>query len=234
MNKNNSNREKTYQNINTDHKMAEALSLYRKPGSVVVPGDRVGSINQISSGPGTYIRGFHVYSSLVGKFVINPLTKEENQKDDSNDQAAKFIASVVPRNGKKCASDQNLSVGQLVLGRITRLSTQQASLEIIAADEKVGVLRESHGGTIRREDIRSGATEEIDINQCFRPGDVVICRILSLGDHRRYFLSTAESKLGVVRAVCESSGENMVPVSWKEMECPITHAKEFRKCARPS
>lgn len=29
-----------------------------------------------------------------------------------------------------------------------------------------------------------------------------------------------------------SSGAQMVPISWCEMQCPQTHAKEFRKVAR--
>lgn len=28
------------------------------------------------------------------------------------------------------------------------------------------------------------------------------------------------------------SGAQMVPISWCEMQCPLTHAKEFRKVAR--
>jgi exosome complex component CSL4 len=57
--------------------------------------------------------------------------------------------------------------------------------------------------------------------------------VISLGDSRRYFLSTAENELGVIKAVSASSGEVMIPISWKEMQCPKTKAKEARKCAKP-
>lgn len=50
-----------------------------------------------------------------------------------------------------------------------------------------------------------------------------------------YQLSTAENELGVVVAMAAESGSHgvpMVPVSWTEMQCPQTLAKEFRKVAR--
>ena len=39
--------------------------------------------------------------------------------------------------------------------------------------------------------------------------------VISLGDERLYYLSTAKNELGVVMAVSEW-GNPMVPVSWKE------------------
>lgn len=33
---------------------------------------------------------------------------------------------------------------------------------------------------------------------CFRPGDIVRCEVLSLGDARSYYLTTARNELGVV------------------------------------
>lgn len=57
------------------------------------------------------------------------------------------------------------------------------------------------------------------------------CQI-SLGDvQSNYLLTTAENELGVVVAHSEA-GSQMVPISWCEMQCPRTHAKEFRKVAR--
>lgn len=50
-----------------------------------------------------------------------------------------------------------------------------------------------------------------------------------------YQLSTAENELGVVVAIAAESGPHgvpMVPVSWTEMQCPQTLAKEPRKVAK--
>ena len=66
----------------------------------------------------------------------------------------------------------------------------------------------------------------------FRPGDIVLARVLSLGEASSgYLLTTAENELGVVIARSEVSGAKMVPVAWTEMQCPKTYNKEQRKVA---
>ena len=46
-----------------------------------------------------------------------------------------------------------------------------------------------------------------------------------------FLLFSAENELGVVIAKSES-GSSMIPVSWTEMQCPHTYAKEARKVAK--
>uniref|UniRef100_A0A8C0TWS1 S1 motif domain-containing protein n=1 Tax=Canis lupus familiaris TaxID=9615 RepID=A0A8C0TWS1_CANLF len=73
---------------------------------------------------------------------------------------------------------------------------------------------------------------QVEIYKSFRPGDIVLAKVISLGDAQsNYLLTTAENELGVVVAHSES-GVQMVPISWCEMQCPKTHTKEFRKVAR--
>mmetsp|Transcript_21014 Transcript_21014/g.48538 ORF Transcript_21014/g.48538 Transcript_21014/m.48538 type:complete len:207 (-) Transcript_21014:894-1514(-) len=192
-------------------------SLRFEIGSVVAPGDRLGSTRQVSAGEGTYQRGGHVYSGIVGTLCCS----------DDDDKA---VVSVRP--SRRFASSLVLRVGQICLVKVMRLVMQQATVEIVAV-EGVGALPCPHEGSIRREDVRTGASQEIQLQDCYRPGDFVLARILSLGDARRYLLTTAEPELGVIRAVGQS-GKPMVALSWKEMECPVTKVKEARKCAKPS
>jgi exosome complex component CSL4 len=151
------------------------------------------------------------------------------------DAGAKLpVISVIPLHKKPTASSQVLSVGQTVLGRIVRVNTQQAAVEIVAAGNIHGTLKDVRSGVIRKEDVKSGPTEDVLIYDSFRPGDFVLAKVISLGDSKRYFLSTAEAELGVIRARCSSSGNCMIPVNYKEMECPESKAREPRKCAKPS
>lgn len=70
--------------------------------------------------------------------------------------------------------------------------------------------------------------------KCYRPGDVVKAKVISLGDQRSYYLSTAENSLGVVLAKSRASGHNtMVPIDWERMMCPKTKVIEYRKVAKP-
>jgi exosome complex RNA-binding protein Csl4 len=45
---------------------------------------------------------------------------------------------------------------------------------------------------------------KIEINKSFRSGDVIIARVISLGDTNSYALSCAENELGVVIAYSEA------------------------------
>ncbi|XP_070772600.1 exosome complex component CSL4 isoform X3 [Enoplosus armatus] len=80
--------------------------------------------------------------------------------------------------------------------------------------------------------LRKNEGEEVETYKSFRPGDIVLAKVISLGDvQSNYLLTTAENELGVVVAHSEA-GSQMIPISWCEMQCPRTHAKEFRKVAR--
>jgi exosome complex component CSL4 len=188
----------------------------------VVPGDRLGSLRQLQPGIGTYARGGNVYASTVG--ILQQWSNNVGQEQHQ------VVVSVFPI--KPLASSQVLRVGQMILGRIQRVVLQEAVVEIIAAEGIGPVPQQAAEGQIRREDIRVGATEEIQVYEAFRPGDIVIAKIIAMGDTRRYTLTTAETELGVIRAVSRETGKPLVAVSWKEMECADTQVKEPRKCAK--
>lgn len=63
-------------------------------------------------------------------------------------------------------------------------------------------------------------------------GDIVRAVVISLGDERSYYLSTARNELGVVMAESEW-GNQMFPVSWREFEDPEMGTREVRKVAKP-
>ncbi|TEB39264.1 hypothetical protein FA13DRAFT_1751692 [Coprinellus micaceus] len=107
----------------------------------------------------------------------------------------------------------------LVLGSVTRLSPLQA-------------FSEEFTGVIRSQDVRATEKDRVKIGGCFRGGDVVRGLVISLGDARSYFITTARNDLGVIFATSEA-GATLEPVSWQEMRCPKTGKIEKRKCAKP-
>jgi exosome complex component CSL4 len=94
--------------------------------------------------------------------------------------------------------------------------------------------KEDFMGVIRIQDVRAAEKDKVKIYNSFRPGDIVKAQVISLGDARSYFLSTAQNELGVVFATSIASGATMVPISWQEMQCPQTKTIELRKCAKPA
>uniref|UniRef100_W5KV12 Exosome component 1 n=1 Tax=Astyanax mexicanus TaxID=7994 RepID=W5KV12_ASTMX len=94
----------------------------------------------------------------------------------------------------------------------------------------ISVVRETEAQLL--PDVGAIVTCKVETYKSFRPGDIVLAKVISLGDvQSNYLLTTAENELGVVVAHSEA-GAQMVPISWCEMQCPRTHNKEFRKVAR--
>lgn len=83
------------------------------------------------------------------------------------------------------------------------------------------------------QDVRAAEKDKVKIYNSFRPGDIVKAEVISLGDARSYFLSTAKNELGVIYAT-SVAGATLVPISWQEMQCPKTKTIELRKCAKPA
>ncbi|KZT75181.1 hypothetical protein DAEQUDRAFT_24424 [Daedalea quercina L-15889] len=124
------------------------------------------------------------------------------------------------------------SPNSIVLGSVTRLSPQQAMLSISVVDGVPLPPGEEFTGVIRVQDVRATEKDRVKIADCFRGGDVVKGLVLSLGDARSYYVTTARNDLGVIFATSEA-GATMEPVSWQEMRCPRTGRIEKRKCAKP-
>ncbi|KAK7694865.1 hypothetical protein QCA50_002053 [Cerrena zonata] len=120
----------------------------------------------------------------------------------------------------------------IVLGTVTRLSPLQAVVSITVVDDVPLPAGEEFMGVIRVQDVRATEKDKVKIADCFRGGDVVKGIVISLGDARSYYVTTARNDLGVIFATSEA-GSTMEPVSWQEMRCPKTGHIEKRKCAKP-
>ncbi|KAI0094641.1 hypothetical protein BDY19DRAFT_913839 [Irpex rosettiformis] len=120
----------------------------------------------------------------------------------------------------------------VILGTVTRLSPLQANISITVVDGVPLPAGEEFSGVIRVQDVRATEKDKVKIADCFHGGDVVKGVVISLGDARSYYVTTARNDLGVIFATSEA-GAAMQPVSWQEMRCPKTGKIEKRKCAKP-
>ncbi|PKK17692.1 exosome component 1 [Columba livia] len=167
-----------------------------------------------SAGSGTYTRHGFIFSSLAGCL--------EKRSEDSGLP----VVSVVRDAESQLLPD----VGAVVTCKVCSINSRFAKVQILYVGSTP--LKSTFRGTIRREDIRATEKDKVEVYKSFRPGDIVLAKVISLGDAQsNYLLSTAENELGVVVARSEA-GVQMVPISWCEMQCPRTHTKDFRKVAR--
>ncbi|KAJ1650017.1 hypothetical protein IWQ61_009067 [Dispira simplex] len=220
---------------------------------VVTPGLRLGSTTDFQAGPGVYIRNGSLYASALGrlkKFIPHPPAmdtddnpsstisgEEEGEKKKKEETPAKATPSlpttdtkpilVVGRNKPQSVVPQ---VGNIVIGKVLRINTRVAAVAIMMVNTTLCL--EDYQGIIRIQDVRATEKDKVQMHRSFRPGDIVRAQVISLGDARSYYLSTARNELGVIMAQSEA-GETMIPISWEEMQCPTTKLIEYRKCAKP-
>lgn len=193
---------------------------------VCVPGDKLGEVGEFQSGPGTYVLSNFIFASVVGLQRVRQATEASGSGDKGEEQKKPIIEIVHDKPPSLVPQ-----LADLVTARVTKINTRFASVEILTVGNKV--LSETFPGTIRTRDVREFEIDSVEIHKSFRPGDIVRATVISLGDSKSYYLSTAKNELGVVLAN-SIAGATMVPISWQEMQCPLTGAKEMRKVAKTS
>jgi len=119
------------------------------------------------------------------------------------------------------------TVGAIVTATVIKTNIRTVNLEISPR----APLTETFSGLLRASDVRSSDIDSVELHKCFRPGDIVRARVLSLGDQRAYYLTTAEDELGVVKARSARTGSVLVPLDRKTVVCPETNETEERKAA---
>ncbi|NXF07558.1 EXOS1 protein, partial [Smithornis capensis] len=186
----------------------------RQPLSPGLAGERLCSTEEATPGSGTYTRHGFIYSSLAGCL--------ERRSEDSGLP----VVSVV----RDSESQLLPNVGAVVTCKVCSINSRFAKVHILYVGSTP--LKSTFRGTIRPVQCHLLSPVQVEVYKSFRPSDIVLAKVISLGDAQsNYLLSTAENELGVVVARSEA-GVQMVPISWCEMQCPRTHTKEFRKVAR--
>lgn len=155
-------------------------------------------------------------ASVVGKLV-------EHTGSDSGQDLVVF-GIVRPRSKRSVCFPK---IGDLVVCKVVKVSLKQVFVDIIQIQDQEVV--ETFSGLIRSSDIRAFDIDAVEVHRCFRPRDIIRARVLSLGDQRAYFLTTAEKDLGVVSCKSNITGSIMVPFDEKTMICEETQEKEERK-----
>ena len=121
-------------------------------------------------------------------------------------------------------------VNDVVFAKCVKIRDKMAQFDVLVCDGKP--LKTDFSGIVRQQDVRKTEIDKVVIEESFVPGDVVRCKVLSMGDGRSLVLATNENTLGVVRAKCKRCKATMVAMNWQEMMCPKTEHREFRKVAK--
>lgn len=205
--------------LSSTSSVATIMAEVSSSAALVIPGDKIGTLSQFESGNGTYIRGDDIIASLVGSIKSSDSTS-------TSAASSKPVLSVIAANAKPTIVPKEKSI---VLAQVTKITPRFAQVAIVSVDDVT--LLEYFPGTIRVSDIQTSQAEPVEVYKCFRPGDLVRAEVISLGDSRSYYLTTAKNEYGVIMAR-SMAGHTMEPISWNLMQCPKTKQKEYRKVAK--
>ncbi len=184
-------------------------STTERQGKFVVPGEKVGVIEEFIPGPGTYVDDGDIRASNVGFLLLN-LTEHK-------------ISVFRPTRLKGAACWPR--PGTIVVGETAETHNTYSLIRIWMVGPKhlsgffTGLLHISNVG-LRVRDM---------FNVC-RPGDIVRARVINTRN-RICHLTLANRKLGVIYAFCSNCGELLKARPDKKLICEACGSLELRKLA---
>ncbi len=178
-----------------------------KNDQIVMPGDKLGIIEQYLPGEGTYDDEGEIKSSVLGNVKI--------------DQKKKVIS--VESEAKPAL----LKVGDIVYGQITDIKPQRANVNIDCIKDNARPLALPYMGAIHISQAKKDYLEKL--GDAFRIGDIIQAKVVKItGDN--IDLSTTDRDCGVLKAMCTRCRDFMHTTSKNnELQCNSCNKKERRK-----
>jgi exosome complex component CSL4 len=173
-------------------------------GQLVMPGERLGVIEEFTPGPGTYTEQGVVYSKIVGCALLDMLNKKVSVYPLTH-------TANVPR------------MGSIVTGQVSDVQSKRATLRILKIGERN--LTGFFSGVLHISEASPRYVETM-FDVC-KTGDIMRAKVIS-EKNRTYQLSTADSDLGVMLAFCSACGHALT-LTKQNMQCSKCGKIEMRK-----
>lgn len=179
----------------------------QKSGHLVMPGERLGVIEEFIPDSGTYVKDGVIYSKIVGRSLIDlqnrrvqvyPLTQ----------------GAVTPK------------VGAIVIGQIGNAQSDNTLVKIFNVSKKK--ISGSFGGILHVSDVSDRYIDQM--SDAVKPGDIIRAKVIS-EKNQIYHLSTNDRNLGVLYAFCSHDGSLLVQERYNNLKCPKCGNVERRKIA---
>jgi len=177
-----------------------------KSGHLVLPGERLGVIEEFIPNSGTYVKDGVIYSKIVGRALMDLLSKRVSVYPLISGANVPKVSSTIIGQVGHAQSDN-------VLVRIFKLGSKNLS----------GVFT----GVLHVSDVRERYVESM--TEVCKPGDIIRAKVIS-NKNQVYHLSTNDKSLGVMYAFCSICASLLEPKRY-EMQCPKCGNVEKRKLA---
>lgn len=184
-----------------------ALKSEQKSGHLVLPGERLGVIEEFIPDSGTYVKDGVIYSKIVGRALIDLLNKRVSVYP-------LIEGAIVPK------------VSTTVVGQVGNAQTDNVLVRIF----EVGSKKKMSGvfsGILHISDVSDRYVNSM--TEVCKPGDIIRAKVIS-EKNQIFHLTTNDKNLGVIHAFC-SLCSGVLEQSRHEMRCPKCGNVEIRKTA---
>jgi len=179
----------------------------QKTGRLVVPGERLGVIEEFIPDAGTYVKDGVIYSKIVGRALVDLMNKR---------------VSVYPLVNSELAP----KVGTVIIGQIGNPQSDNVLVKIFKKTNNR--ISGEFGGILHISDVSDRYIDSM--NDVCKPGDIIRAKVIST-KNRIDHLSTNDKNLGVLYAFCSRCGGSLELLRYDELRCPKCGNVEKRKIA---
>ncbi len=184
------------------------MTTLRRSGELVVPGDKLGVIEEFIPDFGTYVKDGSIYAQITGYVLMDLMNRK---------------VSVYPLARKA----QIPEVGKVVLGNVLNVQDSLATVRIVKVGRRY--LSGFFTGLLHVSEASIKYTDTM-YDVC-RVGDIMRAKVIS-DKNRVYHLSTKGPNLGVVYAFCSRCGGALTLVKDdRKVRCVECGNVEKRKTA---
>lgn len=185
-------------------KLDESEVSEQKSGNVVLPGERLGVIEEFLPNSGTYVKDGVIYSKIIGRALMDLLHKRVSVYPLANGEIVPKVSGTIVGQVGNAQSDN-------VLVRIFKVGSKKLS----------GVFT----GILHISDVQERYVDSM--NDVCKPGDIMRAKVIS-EKNQVFHLSTNDKALGVVYAFCSRCGQLLEPKRY-QMQCTKCGHVEKRK-----
>jgi exosome complex component CSL4 len=175
-------------------------------GHLVLPGERLGVIEEFTPDSGTYEKNGVIYSKIVGRALCDLQTRRVSVYPVANE-------AVVPK------------VGTIVIGQIGNAQSDNVLVRIFQVGKKK--VSGNFGGILHVSDVSDRYVDSM--SDVCKPGDIVRAKVIS-AKNQIFHLSTNDRTLGILHAFC-SRDATLLEQQRYDLKCPKCGNIERRKLA---
>jgi exosome complex component CSL4 len=176
-------------------------------GNLVLPGERLGVIEEFIPDSGTYVKDGVIYSKIIGRTLMDMLNRR---------------VSVYPLNEGAVVP----KVGVTVVGQVGNAQSDNVLVRILQVGKKKN-MSGVFSGILHISDVSDRYIDSM--SEVCKTGDLIRAKVIS-EKNQIFHLSTSDKKLGVLYAFCSLCGSPLEQVK-HEMQCVKCGNVERRKAS---